>query len=62
MQSFLVTLAYALGAGPSAADVEIAGRSGFVDLGLVYSKDIKNNSGRAFSDTPGHFTDISCEP
>jgi len=62
MQTFLVQLAFALGAGPSATDVETAGRSGFVDLGLVYKKDIKDNNGPAFSDTPGHFTEISCEP
>lgn len=62
MQSFLLDLAYALGAGPSKADVSTAGASGFVELGLVYTKDIKNNSGKAFSGTPGHFEEFSCAP
>lgn len=62
MQNFLEKVAYALGAGPTQTDVQTAGRSGFVDLGLVYNKDIKNNSGSAFSNTPGHFQDFSCAP
>ena len=39
-----------------------ANSSGFVDVGLVYTKDVNANNGKAFSDTPGHFTQFSCDP
>jgi hypothetical protein len=62
MQSFLLQLSYALGAGPTQTAVSTTGASGFVELGLVKTQDIKNNNGKAFSGTPGHFEDFSCEP
>lgn len=30
------------------------------EAGIVYTKDLKDNSGRAFSTTPGHFEDFIC--
>ncbi len=62
MLDFLERLAYSLGAGPSLIDVQTPARSGFVDLALVYTKDIKYNNGKAFSGTPGHFELFSCAP
>ena len=32
------------------------------DLAMVYTKDIKDNNGKAFSTTPGHFENFSCAP
>ena len=60
--SFLQQLAYALGAGKSLADVQTKGTSGYNELALVYSADVKANSGSAYPGTPGHFDDFSCAP
>gem|GEM_PF-3274052 len=62
MISFLERVAFANGAGRSIADVQASAESGFVDAGIVYTKDIKNNSGKAFSGTPGHYDQFSCAP
>jgi Ca2+-binding RTX toxin-like protein len=62
MISFLEQLAYGLGAGPTLTDVRTAAKSGFVDLAMVYTQDIKDNNGKAFSTTPGHFENFSCAP
>jgi Ca2+-binding RTX toxin-like protein len=61
-QDFLQKLAYALGAGPTMNDVLTSNNSGFRELALVYSKDVKQNTGKAFPTTPGHFDNFSCEP
>jgi hypothetical protein len=62
LQSFLEQLAFSLGAGKTLAEVQTAGTSGFDDLALVYSADVKSNSGSAYPSTPGHFEDFSCAP
>ena len=61
-KAFLEKWAYGVGAGPDQVNVTAAGQSGFRELGLVHQKDIKPNSGKAFSTTPGHFDDFSCAP
>lgn len=42
------------------ADVQQPGTSAFREVAIVYTGDLKNNSGRAFSTTPGHFEDFIC--
>ena len=61
-QEFLRRLAFALGAGPTQADVDGSTKSGYRELALVYTADVKANSGPAVSATPGHFDDFSCAP
>ena len=56
----LEKLAFALGAGTSLANVQMPGTGGYREAAIVYTKDLKNNSGRAFSTTPGHFEDFIC--
>ncbi|HSV40059.1 MAG TPA: hypothetical protein VLI04_14970, partial [Nocardioidaceae bacterium] len=59
-------LAYVTGATadftgrPVLADVSTPGTSAFRELALVYTTDLKHNSGKAFSSTPGHFEDFIC--
>jgi len=62
MQDFLERLAFALGAGKTLVEVQTAGTSGFNELAMVRSKDVKANSGKAFPATPGHFDAFSCAP
>jgi hypothetical protein len=44
-----------LAAGDGLPQVTTAGSSGFVELGLVYTKDVKNNTNPHHPETPGHF-------
>jgi Ca2+-binding RTX toxin-like protein len=62
LQAFLQQLAFSLGAGKSLSDVGTAGTSGYNELALVFTKDVKANSGSAYPGTPGHFDDFSCAP
>ena len=62
LQDFLQRLSYALGAGPAQADITTAGRSGFNELALVYSRDAKANSDKSYPTTPGHFESFTCAP
>lgn len=59
--TFLQTLAYGSGAGLTQSEVTTAGSSAYRELALVYPGD-KNNHGKAFPTTPGHFNVIDCEP
>lgn len=61
-QLFLRRMAYALGAGPTQEGVDTSTKSGYRELALVYTKDVKANSGPALSTTPGHFENFSCAP
>jgi hypothetical protein len=60
----LERLAYVTGATadfdgrPVLADVQTPGTSAFREVAIVYSKDLNDNSGSAFSTTPGHFQDF----
>ena len=56
----LERLTFALGGGTSLADVQTPGTGGYREAAIVYTKDLKDNSGRAFSSTPGHFEDFIC--
>ncbi len=62
MQDFLTRLAWAGGAGRSAADVTTAGTSAFLELAYTYTGDTGDHgAGRAYPGTPGHFDDpTSC--
>ncbi|MEY2477885.1 MAG: hypothetical protein QOG87_3200 [Actinomycetota bacterium] len=62
LQDYLHKLSYALGAGPTLSDVTTSGRSGFNELAFVYNTDAKDNSGKAYPTTPGHFESIACAP
>ncbi|HVJ98813.1 MAG TPA: calcium-binding protein, partial [Acidimicrobiia bacterium] len=62
MQGYLEQLAFFLGAGKTLTEVRTPGTSGFNELALVYTSDIKSNSGAPFPGTPGHFDDFSCAP
>jgi len=55
-QSFLQKFAFSVGAGQAgSADITTSGTSGFDELALVYTSDVKNNTGKAYPSTPGHF-------
>lgn len=62
----LEKLAYVTGAradfdgAPTLADVQASGSSAHREAAIVYTKDLKDNSGKAFSGTPGHFQDFIC--
>ncbi|KQZ07562.1 hypothetical protein ASD23_17165 [Agromyces sp. Root1464] len=62
----LEKLAYLTGArsdfdgAPTLGDVQASGGSAFREAAIVYTKDLKNNTGKAFSGTPGHFEDFIC--
>lgn len=60
-QSFLQTLAWGSGAGTSVGQVNTSGSSAFRELAYVFPGD-KNNNGKAFASTPGHFDQPSCLP
>jgi Ca2+-binding RTX toxin-like protein len=53
--NFLVELARSDGA----AAPDVPGSSGFIDIGIVYRQDYRDNSHPPHDDTPGHFT---CAP
>ncbi|MFE6967517.1 calcium-binding protein [Agromyces sp. NPDC057679] len=61
----LEKLAYVTGAraefdgAPTLGDVQANG-SAFREVAIVYTKDLKNNTGKAFSGTPGHFENFIC--
>lgn len=61
----LEKLAYVTGAradfdgAPTLGDVQAAG-SAAREAAIVYTKDLKNNTGKAFSGTPGHFESFIC--
>ena len=59
-QELLQRLAFGTGAGTSLPDVQAATSSAYRELALVYSKDNKNNSGKAYPTTPGHFERPAC--
>ncbi|WP_350349538.1 hypothetical protein ABIQ69_06395 [Agromyces sp. G08B096] len=62
----LEKLAYVTGArtdfegAPTLADVQQLDGSAAREAAIVYQKDLKHNSGKAFSGTPGHFQQIIC--
>ncbi|MBM7831219.1 Ca2+-binding RTX toxin-like protein [Agromyces cerinus] len=62
----LEKLAYVTGAradfdgAPTLGDVQASGGSAYREAAIVYTKDLKNNTGKAFSGTPGHFEDFIC--
>jgi hypothetical protein len=58
-QNFLQNLAYGSGAGNVRADVNTPTLSGGRELALVYPGD-KDNSGKAYPTTPGHFDQPNC--
>ncbi|MBM0240135.1 hypothetical protein JNW88_28930 [Micromonospora sp. ATA32] len=61
MQDFLTRLAWATGAGRSAADVTTPGTSAFLELSYVYPRDnAEQGAGAAYPSTPGHFDAPSC--
>ncbi|MCP2322728.1 Ca2+-binding RTX toxin-like protein [Hamadaea flava] len=62
MQDFLTRLAWASGAGRTAADVGTAGTSAFGELAFTYVGDTGGHgAGKAYPGTPGHFSDpVSC--
>ncbi|WP_117213588.1 calcium-binding protein [Allorhizocola rhizosphaerae] len=62
MQEFLTMVAWASGAGRTAADVTTAGTSAFRELAYTYQSDTtEHGAGRAYPGTPGHFDDpVSC--
>ncbi len=62
MQNFLQEWAYGAGAGPTLADVTTKARSGYTELGMVYTSDMSSNVGPAYPTTPGHFEQFSCAP
>ena len=63
MIAFLELLAYDSGAGFSLADIQDQASSAYDELALVYTKDVKNNSGKAYPTTPGHFDQpAACDP
>lgn len=62
IQDFVQKWAYGLGAGRDLADVTTSGRSGFRELGFVFTGDAKENAGKAYPTTPGHFESFSCAP
>ena len=59
MERFLEQLAFDSGVGSSIADVQESSSSAYRELALVYKFDTKNNSGRAYPTTPGHFDEIA---
>ena len=62
----LERLAYVTGATadftgrPVLADVQTPGTSAFREAAIVYTGDLKNNNGKPFSTTPGHFENFIC--
>jgi len=62
MIDFIQRWSYGSGVGSSLDDVKASESSAFREVALVYPKDNKNNSGKAYPTTPGHFEDFSCAP
>lgn len=58
-QSFLQTLAWGSGVGGSVGQVDTSGTSAYRELAFVFAGD-KNNNGKAFATTPGHYDQPSC--
>lgn len=59
---FMQKLAYGLGAGEDLAAVKDSSSSAFDELSLIYTGDIRKNTGKAYPTTPGHFESFSCAP
>lgn len=59
MELFLELLAYDSGVGVSLADVRDGSSSAYGELALVYKQDTKDNNGKAYPTTPGHFDEIA---
>ncbi|WP_129710968.1 calcium-binding protein [Haloactinopolyspora alba] len=62
METLLQTLAFGTGVGTSMDDVRDPDSSAYRELALVYKTDTRENNGRAFPGTPGHFDEPSCLP
>ncbi|NUR70738.1 MAG: calcium-binding protein, partial [Hamadaea sp.] len=62
MQDFITRLAWASGAGRTAADIGTAGTSAFGELAFTYVGDTGDHgAGKAYPGSPGHFSDpVSC--
>ncbi len=58
--SALERLAYAVGAGNSLQQVRTPGTSAYLEAAVVYTKDVKDNSGKAYPTTPGNFERYVC--
>jgi hypothetical protein len=41
--------------------VKSSSSSAFNELALVYQRDVRLNSDKAYPSTPGHFEEVSCE-
>jgi Ca2+-binding RTX toxin-like protein len=55
-QSFMQKWAFSVGAGQlGTSDITTGGTSAYDELALVYTSDVKNNTGQAYPSTPGHF-------
>jgi Ca2+-binding RTX toxin-like protein len=59
-QAFIQNLAYGSGAGATLGEVQTATASGGREMALVYQSDIKDNNGKAYPTTPGHFDNPFC--
>jgi Ca2+-binding RTX toxin-like protein len=59
MEQFLELLAYDSGIGSSLADVRNPSSSAYRELALVYKTDTKDNNGKSYPTTPGHFDEIA---
>lgn len=62
MDDFLHRLAYAVGVGTSVADTYVPTSSAYRELAYVFHADVKQNNGKNFPTTPGHFDQVSCSP
>jgi hypothetical protein len=55
-QALLQKWSYAVGAGQvGSTDITTSTSSAYNELALVYTSDVKNNTGKAYPSTPGHF-------
>lgn len=61
MQQLLQRIAFGTGAGATLEEAQTSGTSAFRELALVYPGD-KENAGKAYPTTPGHFEDFACTP
>ena len=55
-------LAFGTGAGTSLADVQNPSSSAYREIAIVFHQDVKDNAGKAYPTTPGHFDAFSCAP
>jgi hypothetical protein len=59
MEQFLEMLAYDSGVGSTLPAVQNPTSSAYRELALVYKTDTKDNNGKAYPTTPGHFDEIA---